>query len=264
MSNDVFCESKSIAQIITVVFLGFSLPFGAFFTPSRHANSRSITFHHIMIFTYIALLFHIGGMLGYMCSGEFTRDDGVLTGVDLSYFFSSGTLIFFIAIFSVYSIDKDMKDAIMALFTTIILQILVALSVVSYKKSARTYSLICTFLVPLAYLFHLLRETKQQTNAGLSHFIRLTLLLMTLYIYSYVITVALSPYSLDKISYSAAEIIMCISNIGAIFYIFFVLVRYGWSFQHHSTHPILPGDITQLIQNGNSIAQIKSQIHSFQ
>jgi hypothetical protein len=258
----LYCESKSIPQIITVVFLSFSLPISAFFTPSRHANSRSVTFHHILIFTFISLLFHIGGMLGYTCSGDFTRDDGVISDIDLSYFFSSGTTIFFIAIFSVYSVDEDMKDAIMALFTTIILQIFVSLSIISYKESARKFYLVCSFMLPLAYLFHALRETKKQSSVGLSNFIRMTLFLLCLYTYGYVIVATLSPFSLNKISYHTAEILMCVFNIGSVFYVYFILVRYGWSFQHINTNPIIPGTITNLMKI-SSREEIISSTHSF-
>ncbi len=257
------CHDFSVEEIIPVIIFTAAIPISLFLSPSRNVSPRGIAFHHIYIFIMHNIIWHMGGVLNVLCLDNWVRDDGVISNIETSFFMSSGNAIFLISLFCIYSIDKDIKDTVITLFHSIILQISVALSVLAHNRDTRIFFVVLTFILPFGYLNHTIKENDRNNGPNVSRFLKFMLRMLVVYNYIYVTMVAISPSSLNYASYPFCKWFLSITDVVAVMYLCITIFSYGWSLTQPILSDINPGDITRsLSKKEKTLDQIVTELHT--
>ncbi len=257
------CHDFSAEEIIPVVIFAAALPVSLFLSPSRNVSPRGVAFHHIYIFVIHNIIWHLGGVLNVLCLDNWVRDDGVISNIEVSFFMSSGSAVFFVSIFCIYSIDKDVKDTVITIFHSIILQIAIAFSVLAHNEETRLFFVVLTFVLPIGYLNHTIKENDRNNGPNVSHFLKYMIRAVVFYTYIYVTMVAISPSSLNYASYPFCKWFLSITDVVTVIYLCVTIFSSGWSFSRPSFTDISPGDLERALNSKQiTVEQANVEFHT--
>lgn len=234
----------TVVQIFAAVCFGVLAVGTPVLGANRGNKIKRLNATVIHFFVGFMTLWYCLAVWGDLALKQIERDDGFFDIPLLHYISSTTIMVTFTALVS-YKIKQNTLNVISYTVVCFFVNTAMVLSVTLANEGDRNMWLIVGIVFTIFLLINTVKDSNED-NVGNHKFVRMVIILVTLYITTYLVVTLMGPLHQDLVSFSAQEVVLTAADLLVSVLCGISVIHYGWAVGHKVVSSSSPGFVWHL------------------